>query len=105
MNPIPRRLTARIEHLSVNSQRWLALTTVIWLSLLFISVFVANGQVWDLATDFSVDKNPNGVWTFGWQQKRGGKINPYDLLWGTQKDAPIKGFWAPGWFGPVRAWC
>src|SRR6266852_7343408 len=105
MNPIPPRLSPIIKGLGVNSQRGLGFLTVISLSLLFLSVFVAKAQVWGLATDFSVDKNPNGVWTFAWQEKPGGKINPYDLLWGTQKDVPIKGFWAPGWFGPVRAWC
>ena len=78
---------------------------VILLSPLFASVSVAKEQVWELAADFSLDKNPDGAWTFGWQEKPGGEVDPYDLLWGTQKDAPTKGFFAPGWFGPVRAWC
>ena len=75
------------------------------LTAMFLFISVGIAQVWELASDFSVDKNPNGVWTFGWQEEPGREVHPYDLLWGTQKDAPIKGFWAPGWFGPVRAWC
>lgn len=76
-------------------------------SALATLIFVLNGsaQVWELRPNFSLDKNPNGVWTFGWQKKPGDKLNPYDLVWGTQKDEPVKGFWAPGYFGPVRAWC
>ena len=75
------------------------------LTAMFLFISIGKAQVWEMASDFSVDKNPNGVWTFGWQEEPGREVHPYDLLWGTQKDAPIKGFWAPGWFGPVRAWC
>jgi alpha-galactosidase len=73
--------------------------------LIFVLVVNGSAQVWELNSGFSMDKNPNGAWTFGWQEKPGGALNPYNLLWGTQKDEPIKGFWAPGYFGPVRAWC
>jgi alpha-galactosidase len=74
-------------------------------TVLVVLISNAAGQVWELKADFSTEKNPNGPWTFGWQQKPGSRLNPYDLLWGTQGGVAIKGFWAPGWFGPIRAWC
>lgn len=73
-------------------------------ALLLMSSWCA-AQTWDLGNDFSLDKNSNGAWTFGWVAKPGDKLNNYDLLWGTQKGIEPKGFWSPGWFGPVRAWC
>jgi alpha-galactosidase len=77
-----------------------------WVAHLFL-ILVVNGsaQVWELNSEFSMDKNPNGAWTFGWEERPGDRLNPYDLLWGTQKDERVKGFWGPGYFGPVRAWC
>ena len=78
--------------------------------LLFITVLTvpagpAFAQYWDLTADFSMETNPNGPWSFGWTDNLASELHPYDLLWGTQKDSDIKGFWGPGWFGPVRAWC
>ena len=64
-----------------------------------------TAQTWDLCSDFSTEKNSGGSWTYGWKESAGGDFTAYDLLWGTQKECAIKGFFAPGWFGPVRAWC
>ncbi len=73
-----------------------------WL-LLFSSASYA--QHWDLATEFSLTNNPEGAWTVGWEDQLGGDFKSYDPLWGTQNESEIKGFFSPGWFGPVRAWC
>ena len=80
-------------------------TLVLWLvTALTVMVSPAFAESWDLTADFSTETNPNGPWTFGWTDELGGELNPYNLLWGTQKDTEIKGFWMPGWFGSVRAW-
>lgn len=80
-----------------------AVVSILVLMLLLLAD-PASTQTWDLAEDFGVDENPNTVWTFGWTETLDGELHPYDLLWGTQRDSEIKGFWMPGWFGPVRAW-
>lgn len=36
---------------------------------------VSVAAVHDLATDFSIKQNPNGVWSYGWSEQRGGAFN------------------------------
>lgn len=62
-------------------------------------------QAWNVERDFSADENPHRGWSFGWKDSPAKQFTTYDMLWGTQADSPVKGFFAPGWFGPVRAWC
>lgn len=39
---------------------------------------LAHAVVYDVATDFSLASNPNGVWTYGYSGTLGGTLNLYD---------------------------
>lgn len=39
---------------------------------------VAQAVVFDVANDFSIASNPNGVWTYGYSSTLGGTLNLYD---------------------------
>lgn len=36
--------------------------------ILVLFPIVSNGEVWNLADDFSATQNPNGAWSFGWRE-------------------------------------
>jgi hypothetical protein len=40
---------------------------------------VANGTTWNPAADWSLDNNPNGVWTYGFQTTLADPLTPYDF--------------------------
>ena len=37
-------------------------------TLLLLCPVVSQGEVWNLANDFSATQNPNGAWSFGWRE-------------------------------------
>jgi alpha-galactosidase len=53
-----------------------------------LSVTVSSAS-WDLAGDWSFDENPNGVWTQGWADRLGGKLNQFGKTWGKRERTPI----------------
>ncbi|MBI2843423.1 MAG: carboxypeptidase regulatory-like domain-containing protein, partial [Armatimonadetes bacterium] len=67
--------------------------TVLAAVIVLAMALPVGAQTWDLAKDFSVERNPSGVWTYGWMDKLGGSFKQYDLVWGAQEKVP------------VRAWC
>src|SRR6266516_1211660 len=89
----------------IRVRRKAILAALLAAAFLLLAACWGGSPTWDLADNFSLEKNPSGPWTFGWQDRLGGKLNSYDLVWGTQQDSEVKGFFSPGWFGPVRAWC
>lgn len=42
---------------------------------------ISGGTVWDLVQDFSDSINPNGAWSFGWEQTVGGELGLYNNTW------------------------
>ena len=51
-------------------------------------------QQWDVSSGFSAGRNPNGVWTYGWQDRLGGTLMPYNST-GTVVPGTV-GWWTNG---------
>ena len=52
--------------------------------LLLLPVALAQAPLWnnadyDAVRDFSIQSNPNGVWSYGWEATLGEPLNPYTL--------------------------
>lgn len=62
------------------------------LTVFCLSCGVASATTFDLARDFSVERNPNGAWSYGWSASRGS-----DFILDTQT---FEGYS----YGIVRAW-
>ena len=61
-------------------------------ALLSFAAFPAAAQTYDAAKDFSVASNPNGVWSYGYEDTLGSTLNLYTDVFTTATTPDIKGW-------------
>jgi hypothetical protein len=54
-------------------------TAVLAVAAAALTPAVARGAVFDAASDFSLSANPNGAWSYGYQDSLGGPLNAYEV--------------------------
>jgi hypothetical protein len=54
-------------------------TRIAFVACLLLAAFpiASNGEVWNLANDFSATENPNGAWSYGWRTAPEEPLNLY----------------------------
>src|SRR4051812_33164570 len=60
---------------------------------------VLGGQIYDAAADFSLASNPNGGWTYGYEDSLGAALNLYDVATADARGTPGLDTWTSSQLG------